>query len=129
MVDLFPACALHLLQGGAGVVVPTFVVPEDMAVRVGHPDQLGDVVGKGPEAFLVFAERFESELAFSDVLDDADVAQRAGLEVLDSGDGHMNPDARTIALEDNVFRNEDFGGGLREERGLTHRCEGGPPGR
>ena len=57
VVDLLPAPALHLLEGGAGVVEPALVVPEDPAGGVGHPGELGDVVGQGAEASFALPPR------------------------------------------------------------------------
>ncbi len=49
VVDVTPAPAKHLLDGGAGVVVPALVVPDDVAVRLGDPGHLGQRVGEGTE--------------------------------------------------------------------------------
>src|SRR5579864_7566927 len=47
MVYLLPTPAGHLLQGSAGIIKPSLVVPEDVALLIGHPRQLGNVVRKG----------------------------------------------------------------------------------
>ena len=58
VVHLLPAPALHFLQPGARVIVPLLVVPEDVARGLGHPGQLGHVVGQrgkvGPAAGQLF---------------------------------------------------------------------------
>ena len=57
VVDGGPAPPLHLLEGGAGVVVPALVVPEDPARGVSHPGELRDVVGEDAEAFFALSQR------------------------------------------------------------------------
>src|SRR5262249_32659331 len=52
MVQFLPAKALHLFECGSRIVVPAFVVPVSLAVRVGRPGKLTDVVGKFAEACL-----------------------------------------------------------------------------
>ena len=47
-----PAPAFHLFEGGAGVLVPALVVPEDVAIGVGHPGELRDGVGEDAELFF-----------------------------------------------------------------------------
>ena len=56
VVHLHPAPALHGRQVQARVVVPLPVVPENMARGVGHPRELGNVVGQGRE---VLARAFQ----------------------------------------------------------------------
>ncbi len=46
VVDGPPAPALHRLEGGAGVVVPALIVPDDRAVGLGDPGELGQRFGK-----------------------------------------------------------------------------------
>src|ERR1700687_529645 len=68
---LLPTPASHLHQGSAGVIKPSLVVPEDVALLIGHPRQLGNVVRQGAEALLTFAQRFLRKLASEAVpLDD-----------------------------------------------------------
>jgi hypothetical protein len=54
MMNFLPSPALHLFERGAGIVVPTFVVPVDPARLVGGPGKLTDVVGKFAKARLAF---------------------------------------------------------------------------
>jgi hypothetical protein len=56
MVDGAPAPALHLLESGAGEVVPALVVPEDPAVRPRHPGELRDAVGHCAKALLLVGQ-------------------------------------------------------------------------
>ena len=58
MMHFLPAPAGHLFQGGAGVLKPSIVVPEDGALLIGHPCQLGNVIRQGAEALFTFAESF-----------------------------------------------------------------------
>ena len=45
VMNRLPAPALHLFEGGAGVVEPSLVVPGNSQL-VGHPGKLSDVVGQ-----------------------------------------------------------------------------------
>jgi hypothetical protein len=56
-VNTLPAPAFHLLSRRACVLVPTLVVPGDVAIRVGHPGQLRDRIGHRPEATLALLQR------------------------------------------------------------------------
>src|ERR1700709_343856 len=56
MLHAGPAPALNLLFAGADVVIPALVVPENGAIRVGHPGQLRDGVGERPELLFALAE-------------------------------------------------------------------------
>ena len=58
MVHLLPAPTLHLFETGAGIVVPTFVVPVYRAGRVGSPSELTNVVGKLTEYRFALAQCF-----------------------------------------------------------------------
>jgi hypothetical protein len=46
VVNLRPAPSLHLFERCTGEVVPALVVPVNGTVRVGHPYELRDGVGK-----------------------------------------------------------------------------------
>ena len=67
VVDRLPAPALHLLRRRAGVLVPAAVVPEDVAVRAGHPRQLRDRVGQQPQLLLALPQRRLAPLPLRDV--------------------------------------------------------------
>ena len=57
-MHLLPAPALHLLEGRAGVFVPTSIVIIDVAVRLGRPRKLRQVVDEGLQCLLA---RFGAE--------------------------------------------------------------------
>jgi hypothetical protein len=64
VVHFLPAPALHLLERGAGVLVPALVVPEDPTAGVGHPGELGNAVCQRAKATLAFDDRFLCALPF-----------------------------------------------------------------
>ena len=67
VVELLPAPTLHLLERRPGEFEPAPVVPEDVARLVGHPGELRDVVGEGPEQHLALAQRRLGPLPLRDV--------------------------------------------------------------
>src|ERR1700730_14464110 len=78
-----PAPALHLLRGHAGVIVPTLVVPVDVAVRPGHPRQLRDRVDQGVKLLFAETEVFLSLFPVLDIRAGADPAHDPSRAVLD----------------------------------------------
>ena len=89
VVDALPAPALHLLRGGARVLVPATVVPEDVAVGRRHPHELRDGVRHQAEFLLALVERLLRAVARGHVLVHqhhlADVARRVLQRVGDGG--------------------------------------------
>ena len=57
VVHFFPTPASHLVQGSAGIIKPSLVVPEDVAFFVGHPGQLRNIVGHGAKSVFALAKR------------------------------------------------------------------------
>ena len=72
VVDVPPAPSAHLFGDGAGELVPAPVVPEDVAVRLGHPGELRDVVRHVAEPLLALLALRLQAAPFGDVADDAD---------------------------------------------------------
>src|SRR3954466_10588727 len=54
--DRLPAPSFHLCRGRARIFVPALIVPEDPAVRIGHPGELEDVVGERAKAFFALLQ-------------------------------------------------------------------------
>ena len=75
IVDRFPARAELGLGGRPGVFVPAAIVPEDVAVRIGHPGERRDVVGERVEFLAPLAQRLLDRLALVDVDHRADEAE------------------------------------------------------
>ena len=49
VMDLLPTPSFHLLERGAGVIVPPVVIPKNVTFTVSHPGELGYRVCESPE--------------------------------------------------------------------------------
>src|SRR3984957_4190482 len=63
VLNIFPTPARHLLKSGASVIEPSVVVPKDVALFIGHPSQLGNIIRKSAEALLTLAQGFLRQTA------------------------------------------------------------------
>ena len=52
-----PSPALHLFERFAGVFVPAAVIPENVALRIGYPNQVGNIVSQSSQAFFAITQR------------------------------------------------------------------------
>jgi hypothetical protein len=92
-----PAAGLDVGHAHAGVIEPALVEPEDRAVAVGHPGELGDVVGERAEALAALADRLLDLLALRHVGERHDRAVEDPLVLDRRGgvlDGKLVPSAR-----------------------------------
>ena len=149
-MDRLPPPPLHLVQGRAGVVVPAAVVPEDIPVGPGHPGELRDRVGQGPESLLAPPEVLDGQTQLGGPLADPVLQLHLGEPELildlptlavdpledvgvpddapgEDGDGRDHPDRRAEPFVEDlgpVGQDRQAVQGEREEDG--HREE--PPG-
>src|SRR5581483_2391882 len=69
MMDCLPTPALHLFQGGAGIVEPALIIPKNPTIRVRHPGQLRNIFSERPKAGFAFLQGFLRPLLFGDVVE------------------------------------------------------------
>src|SRR5258708_2626946 len=86
-----PAPALHLFRGGAGVSIPAPVIPEDEAVGLGDPGELGHGIRHRAEALLACLPRFLGLLALGDVGADGDILAGFALTIEEGDNGGVHP--------------------------------------
>jgi putative transposase len=87
-VDVDPG--LVMTPCGSGVLIPALVVPENLAVRVGHPAQLRNRVCQCSKLIFAVAQRFFRLLPNGDVLHDARHSDRRA--ILDASGPASRPD-------------------------------------
>src|SRR5580765_3932289 len=69
MMKGLPTPIPHFLEGRAGIVVPTPIIPGRIAKAVADPRQLGNVIGHHPKAFLTFAQGIFRFFALGNVVE------------------------------------------------------------
>ena len=67
VVDVLPTPTFHRLGRGAGVVIPTAVVPKNMSIGARHPSEVRDGVSKQTKSLLASFECFCGEFGGGDI--------------------------------------------------------------
>ncbi|GAO53758.1 hypothetical protein NMD1_00764 [Novosphingobium sp. MD-1] len=103
VLDSSPPPALHVLEPGAGVVVPSAVVPVQPAIGRRDPRQLRNVVRQHAEAALAFLERFGGGELVGHVARDLARADNPAFGIEHGRNRQRNADGRAILAQPDRF--------------------------